>query len=492
MYDAVEFEKRGVPCVEIVSDAFETEARSRAAGQGLASFASIAIPAEVSYADLPTVQAMADEAMPKIVHALTQQVEAVERRSAEPKTIQIKSNPGEDILEAWYRYTEEHRWTDGFLLTPPTEERVKWMLTGTNRSPDEVIAVLPPLYGKATVEKIAINAVMAGAKPEYLEVIIAAVAAVADPKVYLEGTTTTTDPGNAPLIVINGPIVNELGLNSSWGVMGPGWRSNSTIGRALSLCIRNIGGADSPGQVVQHVYYLPNDYSFVLAQPYPETPGNWRLLSEQLGYRRDQNVVFVMPSDGPINICPFDSPTQPISAEGLLINFVDEIARNAPKKTGIIMFAPEHVRILSAEGWTAEEVKSYILTTGFNPAITAARANGFTGRGPTVKPRTYGLTRLARKALVEDPVVSGEDPVRDVFIVVAGAPYGGHGCVIPMASHGGWAAREVGTLAPPPSMTPTLAPTRVPATPPAVTSTPTPTPQGTTGEYEIIETKCGD
>jgi len=457
VYDLVEFEKAGIPCVEIPTEAFESEAQQRAIGQGLPTIASAAVPTEVSYlTELSEIHEIADAAMPEIIASLTAATEPMERRSAEPKIITITPKEGEDILEAVNRYffPPENRWSDGFPVIPPTEERVEWMLTGTERSPDEEITQLPPCYGKATVEKIAINAVMAGAKPEYLETIIAAVDAISDPKVYLEGTTTTTDPGNAPLIVINGPIVNELGLNYSWGVMGPGWRPNSTIGRALSLCVRNIGGADTPGSIVQHTYYLPHDYSMVLAQPYPETTGNWKLLSEQLGYRRDQNVVFVMPTDGPTNLSPFDSPTKPISAANLLKNWVDQMAQQQPRRgfVGLINFSPEHVRILAAEGWTETDVKYYIFHTAFSPAVLEAKETGYTTRGEKHRADTFGLTRMMKKPPVENCIVSGEDPVRDTFVLVSGAiPMGGHGNMIPRSSHGGYAAREIGTLAPPPA-----------------------------------------
>lgn len=457
MYDLVEFEKAGIPCVEIPTEAFESESQQRAIGQGLPTIASAAVPTEVSYlTELSEIHEIADAAMPEIIASLTAATEPMERRSAEPRIITIKPKDGEDILEAVNRYffPPENRWSDGFPVIPPTEERVEWMLTGTERSPDEEITQLPPCYGKATVEKIAINAVMAGAKPEYLETIIAAVDAISDPKVYLEGTTTTTDPGNAPLIVINGPIVNELGLNYSWGVMGPGWRPNSTIGRALSLCVRNIGGADTPGSIVQHTYYLPHDYSMVLAQPYPETTGNWKLLSEQLGYRRDQNVVFVMPTDGPTNLSPFDSPTKPISAANLLKNWVDQMAQQQPRRgfVGLINFSPEHVRILAAEGWTETDVKYYIFHTAFSPAVLEAKETGYTTRGEKHRADTFGLTRMMKKPPVENCIVSGEDPVRDTFVLVSGAiPMGGHGNMIPRSSHGGYAAREIGTLAPPPA-----------------------------------------
>ncbi len=327
------------------------------------------------------------------------------------------------------------------------------MLTGTNKRPDEKICNVPPFFGAGTVRKIATNAVMAGARPEYLETIIACVDAFSDPAVHMAGAIATTDPGNAQMIVINGPVVNELGLNSSWGVMGPGWRSNSTIGRAVSLCIRNIGGADTPGFFQQHVYFLPADYSRVLAQSYPDTPGNWRLLSEQLGYRRDQSVVWCMPADVPVNCSPYDSPTQPISAQNLLKNWVDQMAQQMPRRSfnGLVNFAPEHVRILANERWTDEDVRSYLFYTWFSGKYMELKVEGFTNRGPLTIAPTYGLTRTPITVPpVNNCIIFGENPVTNTFILTSGAPVGGHGFFLPVSSHSIWAAREIGTLAHPP------------------------------------------
>jgi hypothetical protein len=452
----VELEKRGIPVVDIGTEDMHEEAVFRATGLGMPSLALVSIPPEMSQADLPAVFSMADAAIPSIVSGLTRPaVPAPVKRSAEPKTIKIKVKKGGDVLEKWFRYAEKRKWTDGLPLTPPTAERVKWMLTGTRRPPDEKICDVPPFFGAGTVEKIAINAVMAGAKPEYLETIIACVDAFSDPAVHMAGAIATTDPGNAQMIVINGPIVNRLGLNSSWSVMGPGWRSNSTIGRAVSLCLRNIGGADTPGDFQQHVYFLPADYSRVLAQSYPDTPGNWKLLSEQLGFRRDQNVVWCMPADVPINVSPFDSPTQPISAQNLLKNWVYQMAQQMPRRafTGLVNFAPEHVRILAAEGWTDEDVRSYLFFTSFTEKYLEVKAEGFTNRGPLTLPPVFGLSRTPITVPpVDDCIIFGENPVTSTFILTSGAPVGGHGFFLPVSSHGIWAAREIGTLAPPPDI----------------------------------------
>jgi hypothetical protein len=450
VYDLVELEKRGIPTVDIVTDRFEHEAHIRALGLGLTGLATAVVPAEISQADRQTVNAVVDDTMQKIVYALTRPVAAAKmERSYKPEIIEIKSKKGEDVLETWYQYAMERKWSDGFPVIPPTAERVKAILKGTKRKPDEIIAFVPPFFTKGTVEKIAINAVMAGAKPEYLDVILAAVEAASDPKVMLDGSAATTDPGNAPLIVINGPIVKELGLNYSWSVMGPGNRANSTIGRALSLCIRNIGGNDTPGGFQQHTYYLPADYSMVLAQDWPKLEGDWDLMSVQLGFKPEQNIVFVMPTQGPISISPFDSPTQPISGEGLLRNFADKLAeltlQGGGRGTGIVMFAPEHTKILAKDGFTVAKTKEYLLGTGVNQkALKEIQENGFTTRGPRIKVKTMGLTRrLMWKPPVKSPIINGETADQDLFILVAGAPVGGHGAFIGKSSHGGWAVREI-------------------------------------------------
>ena len=124
--------------------------------------------------------------------------------------------------------------TDGLPVVPPTRERVERMLTGTARDRSELIGELPPNYGRLTVEKAAINAVMAGCRPEYLPVVLAAAECGCEPDFNLHGMATSTH-FSAPLIVVNGPIRARIGLNASFGVFGPGFRANATIGRALRL-----------------------------------------------------------------------------------------------------------------------------------------------------------------------------------------------------------------------------------------------------------------
>ena len=152
----------------------------------------------------------------------------------------------DDDLDAIELYFEKGV-TDGLPVVPPTEERVQRMLNGTPRAAVEVIALIPPNYGEATVEKIAVNAVMAGCKPEYLPVILAGVEAMCDERVSLHGVQGTTHT-STPLFIVNGPIRKQLDINCAAGVFGSGWRANATIGRALRLLMMNVGGA-RPGEI---------------------------------------------------------------------------------------------------------------------------------------------------------------------------------------------------------------------------------------------------
>src|ERR671922_550617 len=159
--------------------------------------------------------------------------------------LQSKRYPMADPEEAVEFYFRQG-WTDGLPIVPPTPERVERMLQGTRRDPGELIGLIPPNHGKATVEKIAINAVMAGCLPAYLPVVIAAVQAITDPQFNLHGVQATTGP-HSPLCIVNGPIRRALEINAGPNVFGPGWRANSTIGGGVELIMLNLGGGQPGG-----------------------------------------------------------------------------------------------------------------------------------------------------------------------------------------------------------------------------------------------------
>src|SRR5258707_3064701 len=152
------------------------------------------------------------------------------------KSRRIELGADEDVAEAMFA----RGWSDGLPLVPPTEERVLRMLDGTSRDPQEVLGLVPPALASATVEKIAINAVMAGCKPEYLPIVLAAVEAVLDESFAMHGVLATT-MFVGPVVVVNGPIRRQIGMNAKGNALGQGNRANAAIGRALQLVIRNIG-----------------------------------------------------------------------------------------------------------------------------------------------------------------------------------------------------------------------------------------------------------
>ena len=180
-------------------------------------------------------------------------------------------------------------WTDGLPIVPPTEELVKDMLRFSELSPDYVVSQVGPKWGDATVEKIAVNAVMAGCRPEYLPVLIAGVKAM-EQESFKIGTTSTTTSNCTPLFIVSGPITEQLGISSSDG-LGRGWRANASIGRALHLIINNIGG-NKPGVNDMSTLGHPGDFANCIAEIGEINP--WGYTHEELGYSKDANVVIAL------------------------------------------------------------------------------------------------------------------------------------------------------------------------------------------------------
>jgi hypothetical protein len=180
----------------------------------------------------------------------------------------------EDIVHI-NRFFYEKGWTDGLPIIPPTGERVLALLQGTLRSPGKAIGLIPPRWAEANVEKIAINAVMAGCLPEYMPIIIAGLQAMVQARFNLYGVQATTHPCG-PLLIINGPIRKKLGINCGYSIFGPGTRANATIGRAIRLVLLNIGGA-SPGQVDKATHGQPGKFTDVIGESEEKSP--WESLS---------------------------------------------------------------------------------------------------------------------------------------------------------------------------------------------------------------------
>jgi hypothetical protein len=275
--------------------------------------------------------------------------------NVELTSVKIKA---EDSIDAVNNLFIERGWTDGLPIIPPTEERVRWMLSGSKIAAQEVIAVLPPKMGFATVEKIAVNAVMAGCLPEYMPVIIAAIEAVADEKFRLLGVQATTHPCGV-LVVVNGPIAKKIGMNSGGNAFGPGNRANAAIGRAINLILLNIGGG-VPGQIDKATQGNPCKYTYCVAENEAANP--WQPFHVEQGFRLEDSTVTVFAAEGPHNINDHDST----NGQGILKTIAATMAtagnNNFMFFSGepVLMLGPEHAAAIAGDGFTKEQIRDFI------------------------------------------------------------------------------------------------------------------------------------
>lgn len=281
-----------------------------------------------------------------------------------PENLSSRAMRVDDDLEAVYALMESRHWTDGLPVIPPTEDRVRAMLEGTDSPSSEVLGLIPPLNAPATVEKIAINAVMAGCRPAYLPVVMAAVEAVVQPDFNLLAHNTSTT-SSTPMVVVNGPSRDALGINYRESCLGPGGRANATIGRALRLVMMNVGGA-IPRTVTKSVFGFPGRYTLCTGEWEEQNP--WDPLHVQMGLDRGQDAVTVHSCHSLQDICD----THCKSAECLLTVFahsLDYIGQNhfhgamgATMAQGeiLLIFCPDYARIIAGDGFTLPEVRRFL------------------------------------------------------------------------------------------------------------------------------------
>ncbi|MCY4371460.1 MAG: thioredoxin family protein [bacterium] len=256
----------------------------------------------------------------------------------------------EDPIEAAFA----RGWTDGLPVVPPTEERVARMLEGTRLPADHVLCTLPPDLAECTVEKVAINSVMAGCRPEYLPVVLAAVEAAAGTAFNIHGISATTY-FTGPVLIVNGPVRRVIGMNSGINALGQGNRANLTIGRAFNLVVRNVGGA-RPGGVDQATFGNPGKLSFCF--PEDEEGSPWESLAVERGFSPDESTVTLFAGHGPLEI--IDQKAR--SPEALARTLALQLRMVAhPKLAGmseaIVVVSPEHARVFWEAGWTKDRIR---------------------------------------------------------------------------------------------------------------------------------------
>jgi hypothetical protein len=332
--------------VLLANKGFVTDAHSAASGKGMPGVRVIGttIPCE------STVRADIDAgvvgAMQEIIEGLTKPLTA-EERSPKPKTAKPPRVAFKGNYEEVNRYFYGKGWTDGLPIVPPTEKAVAEMLTGTDLPPDHIVAKVIPRLGKATVEKIAVNAVMAGALPTYMPVLIAAVQAVSDPKTRFDTFEVSTGSW-APFLAINGPIRNDVNINCSSGSLSPGNIANASIGRALGLIVKNIGGARKAVEDMG-VIGNPGKYTMVMGEHEEESP--WEPLSVERGFKKEDSTLTVFFPNTFIQTIPGET-----NAKGIL----DTLSGMGAGGMSCLVIIPSWAKVLAGEGYTKQKVKEYL------------------------------------------------------------------------------------------------------------------------------------
>jgi hypothetical protein len=341
-------------------------------------------------------------------------------KGVEPQTLDDLT----DVMELLF----ESGWTDGLPVVPPTPRNVQRMLTGTTRQPDEVIGRIPPKGGRATVEKVAINAVMAGCKPAYLPVVITAAEALLDDRCNTRGVQCSTHI-STPLLIVNGPIVQELGLNSGYNVFGQGCRANATIGRAVKLMLVNLGGA-IPGVTDKATFGHPGKFTYCIAENEPANP--WEPLHVERGFAPTDSTVTVFGAEAPHNINNHWSATP----YGLLRTIADTMSTLGSNHLylggeSFVVLGPEHADLLAKAGWAKRDVRAYLYEQARKP-LSQVRIGGM--YGPETRRNLWPRWIDHDNETERIPVARRAE---DIAILVAGGA-GRHSVYLP-----GWGARSV-------------------------------------------------
>ncbi len=327
-----------------------------------------------------------------------------------PDLIDLTDESPEAVLALF----EERGWGDGLPLVAPTEARVSEMLA--RRDPDEEVAVLPPRFGRATCQALAVNAVLAGCAPAVFPVVTTAIRALAGDEVNLQGVQATTHPV-APLVIVHGEAVSTLGFNAGLGTFGPGVRANATVGRAVRLALLHVGGA-YPGRGDQSTQGQPAKYTYCIAENSPESP--WEAYHRWCGVDAP-SAVTIHCGAGPHNFHDMESESASRILEKGASAFTSLGSNNACISEGecFVVLCPEHAATIARAGWSRRDVQSFLFERARLPVAVFRRA--FEQR------RWRPWMQEIRDVEQRIPMTDHPDNYR---VLVAGGA-GKHSCVIP-------------------------------------------------------------
>ncbi len=316
-------------------------------------------------------------------------------------------------------YCFEQGWTDGLPVVPPDVGRVAEMMAFEGRPAEAVLAAHPATGLECTVHAAAVNAVMAGCKAEYFPVVVAALEAMAEPGFNFHGSSASTG-GSAPLLIVSGPVIDDIQMNADVNLFGPGNRANNTIGRAIRLILMNVFQM-VPGLSDKSTQGQPAKFSFCIAERRRGNP--WPLLVEDLDFPPGVSSVTVFAGGGFCNVENHGGNTP----EQVLGSVADAMANYGCITLGqsVVVLAPEHVRIIVGAGWSKAEAREYLFAQAARP-VHGMRAVG------KYRQRDYDRQHGsdAHPLVAEAMVHRGLTP-DDILVVMGGGDAGGHSCFIP-------------------------------------------------------------
>ncbi|GAA1016437.1 hypothetical protein GCM10009556_058120 [Acrocarpospora pleiomorpha] len=412
-HDALELSRLSLPAVLVVTSEF-AELAAAVARAKRSSIPRVLLPLNPETVDLRVALDLVDDAVDEIVEGLTVPVAADGPAPAGASRFAAVEAADDAEDDTAHEFFYRRGWTDGLPVRLPTVPRVERLLAALGPvDPGEVIAMMPPTGFGVTYESLAVNAVMAGAVPEVMPILVAMVRAACEPRFNLNGIATTTGP-STPLVIVNGPVGGAAGVNAGRGALGHGWRANVAIGRTLRLLINNIGGA-TPGSISKSIMGQPGRFSFCFAENEQGSP--WAPLHADRGVDPAGSAVTLLGATGSMNLL---TPRQ--DADAMLSLFADGLAfMGNPnvvmgRGTVAVLITPGHARALAAAGLSKADVAAEIW-----------------------KRSTLPIERFPRSAHPDPPyefvqhdglVYTVKDPSH-LFVVVVGGPEPTHATLIP-------------------------------------------------------------
>ena len=348
-----------------------------------------------------------------------------------PEIDRVATFESSDDIEAINRLYRERKWSDGLPIVPPTPERVARMLEHTKRQRYDVVTHVAPGSGAATVERIAVNAVMAGCDPQYLPILIAATEAIAEPEFNLQGIQATTNPV-AVWLVVNGPIAKTLDVTATFNCIGQGAWANATLGRAMRLILQNIGGA-LPGEMDRATQGQPGKFTFCCAEAEDASP--WEPLHVERGFKREESTVTVVGAEGTLNMNTHSKEAMElvrVIADTLVHPTSNEYVHGGEPW---LIVGPEHAEIFKRGGLSKRDVKRHLWEQSKMPVAR-------------LSVKEIGRARDSRTGelgeLEPDTLLPISPTPEEIMLIVAGGP-GTHSVYVPCFGNSRAVTRRIET-----------------------------------------------